>query len=156
MEIHWSIKKKRGNYRPVLSWTITLTPLEQDLGLAPIAVDTGIPKPETHWEGHCYPDRNERGNSAMTETWEVSTPSHKSGRAEGQIILPWRQENDYPEVAEGFGRVRNAMEEAVTAAAASRPMDEKGRLELGEMAKKRLAPGVAADRMLRLATKHVA
>lgn len=156
MEILWKVHKKRGNYRPVLSWAITLEPSEMALGLAPLPVDTGIPMPCCYWEPHCYPGQHERRGAASQGSWEVITPSHRSGKAEGRMVLPWREENVYPEVAEGFERVRSAMEKALSEAARSLPMHEEGRLELGEMARKRLAPGLVADRLLAAAMKKVA
>ncbi|MCW7754353.1 hypothetical protein OOT00_10180 [Desulfobotulus sp. H1] len=148
MEICWKIEKKRGNYRPVLSWVITLEPAEKELAMAPVAVDTGIPMPHDYWESHCYPDKNERRGLPARGAWEVITPSHKAARSEGRMVLPWRKDNLYPEVEEGFSRVRAVMEKALTRAAVSLPMNDEGKMELRNMAKKRLAAGLTADRML--------
>lgn len=156
MDISWKIQKKRGNYRPVLNWVITLEPAEMGLGMAPQAVDTGIPMPPAYWEAHCYPGQNERAGAGRQGSWEVITPSHRSGKAEGRMILPWREDNLYPEVSAGFERVRSAMEKALSLAVKSLPMDEEGKMTLAEMARKRLAPGLVADRMLASAMKKVA
>ncbi|TYT73246.1 hypothetical protein [Desulfobotulus mexicanus] len=156
MEIRWSIDKKRGNFRPVLSWSITLEPAEKELGMAPLAVDTKIPMPAAYWESHCYPGQHERSGKPVPGSWEVITPAHKSGKSDGRMILPWRENNAYPEVITGFERVREAMEKVLAEAAASTPMHEEEKMALGIMVRKQLAPGLAADRMLSSVLKRVA
>lgn len=156
MDITWKIQKKRGNYRPVLSWVITLEPAEMGLAMAPLALDTGIPMPPAYWEAHCYPGQNERAGAGQQGSWEVITPSHRSGKAEGRMILPWREDNFYPEVSAGFERVRTAMEKVLASSMRSLPMDEEGKMVLRDMVKRQMAPGLVADRMLGAAMKKVA
>ena len=152
MKISWHIKKSRGNYRPVLTWTIRLDPAETELGLSPVSVDTRIPRPCDNWEAHCFEGRHERiGN--LAGTWELVTPSFWSGKAEGKMVLPWRKDNAYPEIEAGFERVRDAIEMEVERATQSLPMETGGELEMGLSAKRKLAPARVADRMLGLSRK---
>ncbi len=149
MKIAWKIEKKRGNFRPMLSWTINLEPFEQDLAMSRVEITTGIPKPPTAWEGFCYPDTNERSEGWACEDFLVlDTPGHKVGSISGSTRLPWREDSEYPEVEEGFTALRDAFEEQLMAVYDSLPLNETGGLGSSSRAKKHLAPGVVAQRLL--------
>lgn len=70
MNIKWNITKKRGNVRPVLTYTIVLDEHEKALALPPLRLTSEIPEPEESWQEHCYPGQYER--SQTNTPW--STP----------------------------------------------------------------------------------
>ncbi|PIE68814.1 MAG: hypothetical protein CSA21_05700 [Deltaproteobacteria bacterium] len=149
MKITWKIEKKRGNFRPILSWTITLEPFEQELAVSRVEVTTTIPKPPTAWESFCYPGVNERAEGwTCQDCLILDTPGHKTGSSSGSTRLPWRENREYPEVEEGFTALRDAFEQELMAVYDSLPMHETGALENSSEARKHLAPGFAAQRLL--------
>lgn len=154
MRIEWKIDKKRGNLRPTITYTVSQDEHEKVLALPPVRIASTIPKPEQHWEEHCYPGRFERaGRGDSGELHELETPSHRGRPWPQTLRLPWRENNSYPEVEESFLMLRDAFEEALRAANASLPMQEEHSLETTDAAKAAIAPGALAERFLSLARK---
>ena len=150
MHIEWSITKKRGNYRPVLNFTITLSDFENGLAMPAVRVQSTIPKPpETGWT-HCWPGQFERGDRVPEECYLLMTPSHKSRKSTESLRLPWREDNEYPEVEESFALLRQAFEAALAKSSQSAPMSAKGSLETTAATKKTIAPAFAAERILQV------
>ncbi|MBQ7739432.1 MAG: hypothetical protein IJT59_07255 [Desulfovibrionaceae bacterium] len=77
-------------------------------------------------------------------------PSHEGRSWEQSFRLPWRADNQYPEVEETFANVRKVFEEELTRAYESQPMDVEQRLNASLKLKKHLAPGVLAERFLKV------
>jgi hypothetical protein len=150
MNIQWSITKKRGNLRPVLNYTVTLTDFEKSLGMGAVRIESAIPKPPDAGWAHCHPGENERGDWTPEEFHFLMTPSHRTGKAEADLKLPWREDNSYPEVEASFKALRDAFEEALAGASASKPMQLSGCLETSGIAKKTIAPAFAAERILKV------
>lgn len=150
MNIEWKINKKRGNFRPVLSYSISLNQFEKEMGLPAVRIESRIPKPPDAGWTHCWPDENERGAWIPGEFYLLMTPSYKSGKVEESIKLPWREDNTYPEVRESFVMLREAFERTLASASASSPMSEQGRLESSTAVKKVIAPAAAAERILKV------
>ncbi len=149
MNIEWSITKKRGNLRPVCTFTISLGEFELELGMPAVRIESTIPKPPDSSWTHCWPGQNERGPWTPTEYYLLMTPSHKTGTVTERIKLPWREDNSYPEVEESFTALRDAFERVLAASANSVPMDMKGRLETSGTTKRIIAPACVAERFLR-------
>jgi len=153
MNIDWVITKKRGNFRPVLQYTIKLTEFERELGVSMVRIQSSIPKPpETSWE-YCWPGQNERGAWEAGEFHQLATPAHKAGEAGGFLTLPWRESNEYPEVEASFQALREAFERALAEAAASAPLRLCGSLETSAQNRRVIAPAFAAERLLRVVNR---
>lgn len=149
MNIEWTIIKKRGNFRPLLEYTVSLTEFECSLCLSGVRVESTIPKPpESSWS-HCWPGQNERGDWTPTQFHLLMTPSHKDGTTSARLKLPWREDNAYPEVEASFALLRTAFERALAHALDSAPMHVRGRLETSEPMRQAVAPALAAQRILR-------
>lgn len=150
MNIEWTIAKKRGNFRPVLSYAITLTDYEKGLGMPAVRIESTIPKPPDAGLTYCWPGQNERAEWTPAEFHLLMTPPHTDGTLSKSLKLPWREDNDYPEVEESFRSLRDAFERALSQASASRPMDETGSLAISGGAKADIAPAFAAERILQV------
>ncbi|GAB7081088.1 hypothetical protein [Megalodesulfovibrio paquesii] len=148
MRIEWTIIKGRGNLRPVLQYTVTLSEFEISLAVPMLQVESGIPKPPDAGWNFCWPGQNERSDWTPSEFHVLVTPNHRSGKNTESLKLPWRASNEYPEVEAGFMALRQAFEEMLTETSRSQPMQVQGRLETSGEAKKQLAPAVVAARIL--------
>ena len=160
MHIEWTITKKRGWLRPTLTYTITLEAHEKALALPEVSVLSSIPKPEEERQEHCPPGRFERAASANIgaasgSCHELETPSHTGHPWPRSLRLPWRANNEYPEVEASFLLLRDAFEKELAAAYASLPMQDAGSLRTSDRAKSGIAPGILAERFLQLAEKSV-
>lgn len=153
MNIEWSISKQRGNFRPVLTYSIALSEFEVGLGVPAVRVESAIPKPPDLGWTHCWPGQNERGSWTPSEWHTLMTPSHKSKELTERLKLPWRENNAYPEVEESFLALRDAFERVLTETSQSKPLLEKGRLETSGLAKAKIAPAFAAERILQVVKK---
>ncbi|HML53481.1 MAG TPA: hypothetical protein PKC79_05250 [Solidesulfovibrio magneticus] len=151
MRITWHIVKKRGNLRPELVYDVVLEGHEKALALPYVRIDSTIPEPPSSWQAHCYPGQHERAGAAPAGFYQLATPNHATGTLRQSLRLPWREDNDYPEVEASFAALRRAFEAAFAAAGASQPMDVRGELTLTAGLKRDLAPSLMADRLLGLA-----
>lgn len=149
MNIDWTLNKKRGNNRPLLSFSITLEPWEQELSLPQVSVTTSIPKPPLAFETHCHPGEKERADGWVPEEFHtLTTPQAKSGTLSDELRLPWRADNAYPEVEAGFAALRDAFEAELTTAYDSDPIETAGQVKASTQTKRHVAPAVAARRLL--------
>ena len=150
MHIEWKIEKKRGNYRPKLSWKISLDEYEKNLALGSVEVESTLPKPPEEWEGFCYPGHNERvANWKAQAFYSLSTPCHKNKELEGSVRLPWREDNLYPEIEQSFDLLRGVFEQALRAAYDSLPLETGQQMNSSAPMKKHIASDLAAQRLLR-------
>ena len=147
MVIEWNINKKRGNFRPVLTYTITLENFEKELGLPQVIMESSIPEPPDSWSASCLPGKCERSGEKCSN-YRIYTPDHKKGVVEGKFILPWRDNSDYPEIQESFTKLRINFEMVLKEAYNSQPVDISGRLELSEETRKYIASGLVSQRFL--------
>lgn len=151
MRITWTIEKKRGNHRPILTYEIVLDEHELDLAMPPVRVESSIEEPTASWQGHCHPGENERSGSPCAKRYFLETPGHKSRKCSASLRLPWRDDNEYPEVEESLAALRAAFEEQLALSHASEPMSQRGELR-GTLASRRgVAASALAGQMLRLA-----
>lgn len=148
MRIEWNIQKKRGNVRPVLTYSVTLDNYEIDLCLPMVRVESRIPVPPESFMSHCWPEANERNDWVPKSFYLLQTPSHKTGFLNERLVLPWRRDNAYPEVDAGFRLLRQTFEEMLRQSSDSAPMDEKKVLETTTVAKQRIAGAFMAERIL--------
>ncbi|MHC1752733.1 hypothetical protein [Humidesulfovibrio sp.] len=150
MNIDWVITKKRGNFRPVLQYTIKLSDFERELGMPMVRLQSYIPKPpEPSWE-YCWPGQNERGEWTPAEFHQLATPAHKTGEAVDVLKLPWRENGEYPEVEASFQALREAFELVLEETTRSAPLRLCGCLETSTQTRRVIAPAFAAERLLRL------
>ncbi|OBQ56852.1 hypothetical protein [Halodesulfovibrio spirochaetisodalis] len=156
MNIDWKIHKKRGNYRPVLTYTITLTEFEKSLAMPSVRITSTIPKPpETGWS-HCWPDQHERADWTPSEYYQLMSPSHKAKDTLVTLKLPWRESNEYPEVEESLAALRDAFEEELVASMNSGAVNTQGSLKTSASAKGVIAPTFAAERILQSVARKTA
>lgn len=152
MHIEWSIDKKRGYLRPVLSYIVSLEEHEKDLAIPEVRILSSIPKPDDTVQRYCYPGRMERAEGWKPASfYELETPSHKGSPFPHTLVLPWREDNAYPEVEASFERLRRELEAELARAAASLPLHVKRSLRASLPGKVALAPSVAAEKLLGLA-----
>lgn len=152
MEIQWNITKKRGNFRPTLTYTVTLAEHERALGLPFIRIQSTIPEPSDAWQEFCYPEQLERSEGYKAEKfYNLEIPSHKKHTWQNSLRLPWREDNEYPEIRASLEVLRATFEKALKDANASLPMDENDSLCISESAREAIAPAVLGARFLQLA-----
>ncbi len=147
MIIEWKVTKKRGNHRPLLSYTIRLEDFERDLAVPQVVMESCIERPADGWRSYCYPNQAER-RGGSGENYRLLTPDHKLGEICDTLRLSWRESGEYPEIEESFVRLRKQFELVLKSAYDSRPVECEGRMELSEEARKYIAGGVAAQRFL--------
>ena len=146
----WSINKKRGNFRPVLIYTITLENFEKDLALQSIVQQSTIPQPPESWSVSCLPQKNERAGKECL-VYQIYTPDYKKGEVSGKCNLPWRENSAYPEIEESFISLREEFESALKVAYESKPFEIKGELDLSTETRKHIASGLISQRFLEAA-----
>ncbi len=150
MKIEWKITKKRGNLRPILSYYFVIEQFEKDLALPPILVQSTIPQPIDSWQVHCYPNEFERSkNPEYKGYYRLELVSHLGKLWKQEIRLPWRANNDYPEVEESFKLLRDAFEQELTCANTSAPMNESACMHISHKATQDIAPAVLAEKFLK-------
>lgn len=153
MRIEWEISKKRGNLRPKLTYTISLEDHEKALAMPPLAIRSDIPKPPEAWREYCYPKQDEREEKfTVTEYYTLNVPPHKLRTQESHSLrLPWRANNEYPEVERSFTHLRDVYEQALQITYNSLPIQEQKSLETSDTAKQYIAPAMLAERFLHFA-----
>ncbi len=155
MKIEWNIKKKRGNMRPILSYSFNIESFEKELALPPILVQSTIPEPLDAWQGHCYPNEFERSETPKFKGYyRLELVSHKGKAWKQEMRLPWREDNHYPEVEESFKLLRAAFEKELSCANTSKPMDENACMHISDATTQNIAPSVLAEKFLRFAQRE--
>ncbi len=151
MKIDWQITKKRGHFRPQLSYELTLEAFEKELAIHAVQVESLIPRiPNSHLS-YCMPGENERALSWHPEDFHVlQVPYFKDGYTRGFIRLPFRQSNEYPEVELSFKKLRNAYEIKVCEAYALSPFLQAGSLDISDNTRSSISARVTANRLLSL------
>lgn len=149
MKLIWNIDKKRGNFRPVLTYRVELEDWERQLATPPLRMLSSIPEPPQSWQEHCYPGEGERAAVPATlGCYELEIPPHKGRFGSTSLRLPWREDNHYPEVEASFQALRQAFEAELGRTCASLPMRESGSLQLRPATLRAVAPGILAARLL--------
>lgn len=154
MKIDWTISKKKGNIRPILSYSFIVESFEKELALPPVRIQSTIAEPFDAWEEHCYPKYNERAETPVFKGYySLEIVSHKGHIWTQKIRLPWKEDNEYPEVEESFKILRTAFEKELARANASNAMEKSFSLQITDKASQCLAPHVLAERFLNFAKK---
>jgi hypothetical protein len=148
MRIEWKIQKNAGHLRPKLRYRLSLEPFELSLAVPMVRISSTIPKPQDAWQSHVWPGTLECGGKCPTATYDLCTPSHKTGSADGVLTLPARPDNRYPEVEESFCRLRRAYESALMDAYRNSAFEVRGSMEMTSETRQRIAPAAAAARFL--------
>ena len=152
MQIEWKITKKRGYMRPTLQYSVRLEEHEKALALPIVSIVSTIPQPEEERQDYCYPGLFERAQGfTPTRFHTLEAPSHKGHSWTRSLTLPWRNNNQYPEVEQSFQRLRDALEAEIERADQSHPMDQNGSVQTSKAAKVMLAPNLLAEQFLRIA-----
>lgn len=151
MKIDWKITKKRGNFRPALTYTIVLESFEKKLAMHAVWVESSLPEiPKSH-AGYCLPGENERHPEWRPSSFHrFQVPFFKNGECRGFLRLPFRESGEYPEVEASFKALRQAYEAAVCKVYGSTPIADTGTLDMSSEAKEQVAAKVTADRLLSL------
>lgn len=151
MKVDWQIKKKRGNFRPRLIYTITLESFEKKLAIHAVQVESHIPMIPSSHLSYCLPGEHERNPSWKPDRYHVfQVPYFKDGYTDGFIRLPFKDSGHYPEVVSSFKKLREAYEKKVISVYACPPLEQTGSLDISEDTRSQIASRVTADRLLSL------
>jgi len=151
MEINWQIKKKRGNFRPRLTYTITLESFEKKLAIHAVQVESHIPMIPSSHLSYCLPGQHERILSWKPDRYHVfQVPYFKDGYIDGFIRLPFKDSGQYPEVVSSFKKLREEYEKKMRSVYAHPPLEQTGSLDISEDTRSRIASRVTANRLLSL------
>ncbi len=149
MRIQWQIDKKRGNYRPTLSYTITLEEYERTIAMHSVSIQSTIPRIPNSGRSWCMPDCDERASGWQpVEFHHLHVPYFKTGTAAGFIRLPFRPGCRFPEVEQSFTVLRRAYEEVVGRVYAHEPFREQFELDMRPETKQKIAATLTAQKML--------
>ncbi len=155
MKIEWNISKKRGNLRPTLSYSFVVEKYEKALALPPILIESTIPEPLESWQEHCYPSELERADTPKYKGfYRLELVSHRGNMWKQSLRLPWREDNNYPEIEESFNQLRLVFENELKRANNSEPMEETSYLQISDLATQNLAPQVLAEKFLNFAKRE--
>jgi len=150
MKINWTITKKRGNHRSSLNYHISLETFEKDLAVHAVCIQSLIPKIPNSHQSFCLPNENERHPKWMPALFHsISVPYFKNGEISEFIRLPFRSSGEYPEVKASFLMLQEQFEKIVQQAYGHAPVDIQDELDISPETKTRIAPGVAAQKMLK-------
>lgn len=152
MRIQWSIDKKRGNFRPTLTYTITLEPFEKELAVNALTVKSLIPRIPHARRPFCLPGEDERTGAWVPERYHYlcipSAPYLKDNEIKNVIRLPFREEGEYPEVEDSFEVLRHAYEKIVKQAYGHGPISRQGDMEMTPETKRTIAAKIARAKLL--------
>ncbi len=149
MKITWNIEKKRGNYRPSLTYTIELEQFEKDLAVQTVNIKSTIPMIDGSHLNYCLPDEYER-----VEGWQpadfhwISVPHFTRGTLREHLRLPFREDGEYPEIEQSFARLREKFEAIVQEAYHQKPISITGEMDITSETRKAVAASLAAKKML--------
>ena len=151
MRINWKIEKKRGNFRPILRYTLTLEEYEQAIAMHAVTIVSSIPKVSDSYQAWCMPCCGEREDGWQPDDFHyLSVPYFKTGSSNGFIRLPFKESGSYPEVEESFRMLRTAYEQVVREVYSWKPTSEQGGLGITTETKEEIVATLAAQKMLTL------
>jgi hypothetical protein len=151
MIIEWTIKKERGNWRPLLEIKMKKEAWEKALRVA--SVETRTPFPNSYNET----ETNRNYTDLAPKTWrkgksnfkKIVTPSPNSDELTQKRTLPQRLRNKYPDVKILILTLRRKYEKALKEAYDSAPFEISDSLDMSDECKKHVAPGIVKDRILK-------
>lgn len=154
MKISWNINKKQGNFRPHLHYTICLEGYERELAVHTINLTSTIPKIPCAHEAFCLPNIHERKVGWQPNSFhQISTPYFRDGTVNDYIRLPFRKNNDYPEIEESFAKLRYQFEVIVRDAYGAVGFTQEKELDTSSATKEIIAAHLAARKMLAFCTQ---
>jgi hypothetical protein len=152
VKITWKITKKRGNWRPVLDYQCVKEDWELELRVPGGQVEAAC-VPEIGWGEYRSPLPAEQlaigEQSNSQRLLKLPMPTEKNITYEC-IRLPWRPgaKPQYPEVEAAMKELMAEWERRVLEALDSAALDLTGEVEHSPEYKSKVAPYVAAQRML--------
>ncbi|WP_321493699.1 hypothetical protein [uncultured Desulfobacter sp.] len=155
MKISWQIRKKRGNFRPGLSYEFTLEPFEKKLAIHAVQVESLIPMlPRPHLS-YCLPGEDERAPGWQPSRFHVlQVPHFKDGHTRGFLRLPFRERTEFPEVEASFKNLRREYEIRVCEAYGHSPVNQGGVLDITDDTRSKISAKVTAHRFLSSLGQH--
>ncbi len=151
MIIKWTIEKQLGNFRPVLSYEITLEGFEKKLAVATVEVTSAIAQVPESRNRFCLPNSNERVAGWQPAAFHrISTPGFRRGVTQKRILLPFVSANEFVEVEESFSLLRSAFEKEMQLTKNSKPVLIRKELRLTEETNRLMAKDIVAHKMLQL------
>ncbi len=151
MKIDWTIKKKRGNFRPWLTYEITLESFEKELAIHAVQIQSQIPVIPSAHLSYCLPGEHERSLIWKPDRFHVlQVPYFKDGYTDGFIRLPFKESAEYPEVELSFKKLREEYEKKVRKVYAHPPLEQTGSLDISDETRRVIASKVTANRLLSL------
>lgn len=131
MKIQWKIEKRRGNFRPLLKYSMHLVEHEKSLAMHAVSIESSIPAIDDLGQIYCMPDCDERRSDWQPRRYHhLTVPYFKNGMNSGSIRLPFRESGEYREVKESFARLRETYEQAVQRAYCWEPISINDELDI--------------------------
>ncbi len=146
MRIEWEIKKKRGNWRPVLKYKCVFEDWENELEVQTGKTEITVPSAYDERKKACYPGEYERDEREQYVERKRLWLSSK----ENVVVLPWRpgKSPEYADVEEAMRKLMEEWERRVMEALESGSLNIQCTVEHSTEFKKKIAPLVAVRRML--------
>ena len=148
MKIKWEIKKKRGNWRPMLIVRCELEDWEEALNIDNAEIQTPFPcsSKNAYWNSS---SRRKHMDDEQPQTWMAF---YRISIGYAVIPLPWRPGSnpEYPEAPILLKALYRKHEAILKEAYDSVPFAISGILGMSTECKKHVAPWVAAEKMLRV------
>ncbi|PIE58660.1 MAG: hypothetical protein CSA33_01800 [Desulfobulbus propionicus] len=149
MNIQWSIDKRRGNYRPTLTYVITLEEHELAIAMHSVSITSSIPRIPNSGRAWCMPGCDERAlNWSPKEFHQLHVPYFKTGMTNDFIRLPFREHDHYPEVEASFSDLRQTYEQVVAQVYAFKPFRQEQTMDMTSATKQKIAATLTAQKML--------
>lgn len=158
MKIEWTIKKKRGNFRPTLDVKFKLEDYETNMNILPVGIKTPFPREAkaegknyfftSSWKKRCPHDTDLKSWKKFHTICLDTTQSESSCT----YYLPWKPgaSSQYPEVAIVLKALQRKYEKALKEAYDSLPFEINESLDMSSDCKKYIAPGIVAKKMLKV------
>lgn len=126
MRITYGITKRRGNWRPVLTYQCRKDKWEWDLAVPGGDTLVRVPRGHTYIE-KALPGELERADKPFTDMVVLKLPSSDDMANDQKVILPWRPgaHPEYPEVHEAMQALMAEWERRVSEAMASGEFTEQ-------------------------------
>ena len=149
MKITWNLDKKRGNYRPTLTYAMVLEDFEREMAVDSISIRSLLPKLDRPDEAFCLPGTHERLEGWQPRDYHhISTPYFKDGQSSGFLRLPFRESGEYPEIEASFALLKQQHEARVRQTYAWQPLARQGELDLSGETREAIAATLTARRLL--------
>jgi len=153
MIIDYNLKKQHGRYRPILTINISLEQWESDLNPQKVSVNLLCCIQNWHPLTTDEAEKNVSGNCEIKiDAFSWSTNTRKNYH-EYTITMPYREGKNpaYPEIDQALNELREKWEAAVLEAYNSIAFEINKEIGPSEPYKKKIAPWVAKQKMMKSA-----